>query len=267
MTLLNGLACAVDYTRYNSRYHKFAYAAPLCQRVYTNDPLENSLAAIEREAQERAKEAFQRAQQAEMRRKTAPPGRKAPSPSSETALRAKTAQEYAGMYSVCLRFASGQMTPVGAAYESPDPPGRNSPVASTASGNSKRDRLWSSASATAGNGAGRNRSSCQCPKRPSHRLLPEGCSLRSRPRPDFPARGLFLLPLLGSRATDGLAAGDSAPWSEHHTNKNPRSWRRSRVSVNGQKCPIVAGSQKGLASVPFLMGLLLGTPACCAFAW
>lgn len=123
VTLPDGSCCRVGYTRQSPRAHRFDFDPPLRQTLYAMTALDNSVAGIEAKAQALAKAAFRMAQQEEsktMQRATPPPGyRKATLSSEASRISAKTAQGLAGRYAVCLRFVSGRLLCLGAAYEGP----------------------------------------------------------------------------------------------------------------------------------------------------
>ena len=125
--LPNGTDCNVNYTRHGTRSHKFQFASPVCQRIWYSDTLAGGISGIEEKGRELVAQAFRLAQQAEqkeMRRKTPPQGE-----TSKTLgvpqLSPKSADSYAGLYTVCIRHASGTLFPLGTLYEEPEKAGKD----------------------------------------------------------------------------------------------------------------------------------------------
>ncbi len=115
--------CQVTYTRYNARSHKFDFHSPLHQRIWIDPHLDGSVGAVELKAQEISGEAFAKAQAAEvkqMQRKTLSQGLPKPDRKDPSCLSCKVADQCAGKYAACIRFATGTMTRIGELHEAPD---------------------------------------------------------------------------------------------------------------------------------------------------
>ena len=119
VTLPDGTACRVDYACYGGGSgHTFTFHSPLSEREYGNGSLAD-IASIEARAQELVGRVWRKAQDAEQKTMRLP---SAPSSLVHTLdktaqLTRKTAQRFAGLYAVCLRYPSGTLTPLAAACE------------------------------------------------------------------------------------------------------------------------------------------------------
>ena len=125
--LPNGADCNVTYTRYGTRSHKFQFSSPTCQRIWHSDTLAGGVNGIEEKGREIAPQAFRQAQlaeQKEMRRKTPPTGASLKT-LGVPQLSQKSADSYAGLYTVCIRHASGTLFPLGTLYEDPEKAGKD----------------------------------------------------------------------------------------------------------------------------------------------
>ncbi len=126
VTLPNGADCTVNYTRYGARSHKFQFASPVCQRFWHSDTLAGGINGIEEKGRELVPQAFrlaQLAEQKEMKRKTPPQGVDLKT-MGVLQLSQKSAASYAGLYTVCIRHASGTLFPLGTLYEDPEKAGK-----------------------------------------------------------------------------------------------------------------------------------------------
>lgn len=127
VSLPNGADCNVTYSRYGTTSHRFQYGSPACQRIWHSDALAGGVHGIEEQGRELAPEAFrlaQRAEQKEMRRKTSPTGADLKW-QGVPQLSPKSADSYAGLYTVCIRHASGTLFPLGTLYEDPEKAGKD----------------------------------------------------------------------------------------------------------------------------------------------
>ena len=125
--LPNGADCNVTYTRYGAKSHRFQFGAPVCQRIWHSDTLAGGISGIEEKGRELALQAFrlaQLAEQKEMKRKTPPQG-VALKTLGVPQLSPKSADSYAGLYTVCIRHASGTLFPLGTLYEDPEKAGKD----------------------------------------------------------------------------------------------------------------------------------------------
>ena len=119
VTLPDGTACRVDFACYGGGgSHTFTFHSPLSEREYGNGSLAD-IPSIEARAQELIGRVWRKAQDAEQKTMRLP---SAPSSLVHTLdktpqLTRKTAQRFAGLYAVCLRYPSGTLTPLSAACE------------------------------------------------------------------------------------------------------------------------------------------------------
>ena len=119
VTLPDGTECRVDYACYGGGgSHTFTFHSPLSEREYGNGSLAD-IPSIEARAQELVGRVWRKAQDAEQKTMRLP---SAPSNLVHTLdktpqLTRKTAQRFAGLYAVCLRYPSGTLTPLAAACE------------------------------------------------------------------------------------------------------------------------------------------------------
>ena len=122
VSLPNGAECVVAYTRYGAKSHKFQFGSPSCQRIWHSDMLAGGVNGIEEKGRELVPQAFrlaQLAEQKEMKRKTPPQGVDLKT-MGVPQLSQKSAASYAGLYTVCIRHASGTLFPLGTLYEDPE---------------------------------------------------------------------------------------------------------------------------------------------------
>lgn len=118
--LPDGTSGQAHYMRYGSS-HAFQFQAPLGERIYGQGEIKGGREAIEARAQELVGRAWRQAQAAEQKAMRLP---SAPPPlihtlDREPQLRRSTAKTFAGLYAVCLRFASGTLAPLSLAFERP----------------------------------------------------------------------------------------------------------------------------------------------------
>ncbi|MCX6380331.1 MAG: hypothetical protein NT023_12795 [Armatimonadetes bacterium] len=127
VSLPSGADCNVTYTRYGAKSHKYQFGSPACQRIWHSDVLIGGVNGIEEKGKELAPQAFrlaQLAEQKEMRRKTPPTGEDLKT-MGVPQLSPKSADSYAGLYTVCIRHASGTLFPLGTLYEDPEKAGKD----------------------------------------------------------------------------------------------------------------------------------------------
>ena len=119
--LPDGTSGQAHYMRYGSHSHAFQFQAPLNERLYGQGTLNGGTEAIEARAQELVGKAWRQAQAAEQRTMRLPsaPSHLIHTLDKEPQLRPGTAKKFAGLYAVCLRFASGTLTPLSLAFEQP----------------------------------------------------------------------------------------------------------------------------------------------------
>lgn len=122
VTMPDGTACQVSYTRLNARSHKFAFLQPVLQHLWIDPLLDGSITAIETKAQELTVEAFRLAQLAEQ--KEMKTGSRSPRADNQAAacpfMKAKTAREYAGQYAVCIEFGESHLMRIGRPTNHPE---------------------------------------------------------------------------------------------------------------------------------------------------
>lgn len=119
--LPDGTSGQAHYMRYGSTSHSFQFQAPLNERIYGQGTLNGGVETIEARAQELVAKAWRQAQHAEqktMRLASAPPNL-LHTLDKEPQLQRKTAQRFAGLYAVCLCYASGTLTPLSSPCERP----------------------------------------------------------------------------------------------------------------------------------------------------
>ena len=119
--LPDGTSGQAHYMRYGSSSHAFQFQAPLNERIYGQGEFKGGVEAIEAWAQELVGKAWRQAQQGEQRTMRLPsaPSHLLHTLDKEPQLRRSTAKTFAGLYAVCLRFASGTLFPLSLAYEQP----------------------------------------------------------------------------------------------------------------------------------------------------
>ena len=122
VTLPDGTSGQAHYMRYGSGSHAFQFQAPLNERLYGQGTLNGDTAAIEARAQELVGKAWRQAQQGEQKTMRLPsaPSHLLHTLDKEPLLRRSTAKTFAGLYAVCLRFASGRLSPLSLAFEQPE---------------------------------------------------------------------------------------------------------------------------------------------------
>ena len=120
VTLPDGTTCQAQYTRSGYGGYSYAFQAPFSERVYGQGEL-GSVEAIETRAQELVNQAWRQAQKAEQKAMRLPsaPSHLIHTLDAEPQLQRRTAQRFAGLYAVCLRYPSGALTPLAAPCERP----------------------------------------------------------------------------------------------------------------------------------------------------
>ena len=121
VTLPDGTSGQAHYMRYGSSSHAFQFQAPLNERLYEQGEFKGGTEAIEARAQELVSKAWRQAQQGEQKAMRLPsaPSHLLHTLDKEPQLRPGTAKKFAGLYAVCLRFASGTLSPLSLAFEQP----------------------------------------------------------------------------------------------------------------------------------------------------
>ena len=119
--LPDGTSGQAHYMRYGSSSHAFQFQAPLNERIYGQGEFKGGTEAIEARAQELVGKAWRQAQQGEQKTMRLPsaPSHLLHTLDKEPQLRRSTAKPFAGLYAVCLRFASGTLSPLSLAFEQP----------------------------------------------------------------------------------------------------------------------------------------------------
>ena len=120
--LPDGTSGQAHYMRYGSSSHAFQFQAPLNERIYGQGEIKGGMEAIEARAQELVSKAWRQAQQGEQKTMRLPsaPSHLLHTLDKEPQLRPVTAKKFAGLYAVCLRFASGTLSPLSLACEQPE---------------------------------------------------------------------------------------------------------------------------------------------------
>ncbi len=119
VTLPDGTECRADYACYGGGgSHTFYFHSPLSEREYGNGSLAD-IPSIEARAQELVGRMWRKAQDAEQKtmRLLSAPSNLVHTLDKTPQLTRKTAQRFAGLYAVCLRYPSGTLTPLAAACE------------------------------------------------------------------------------------------------------------------------------------------------------
>ena len=118
VTLPDGTECRVDYACYGGGSHTLYFHSPLSEREYGNGSLSDK-ESIEARAQELVGRVWRKAQDAEQKTMRLPsaPSNLVHALDKTPQLTRKTAQRFAGLYAVCLRYPSGTLTPLSAACE------------------------------------------------------------------------------------------------------------------------------------------------------
>ena len=121
VTLPDGTSGQAHYMRYGSTSHAFQFQAPLGERIYGQGEFKGGAEAIEARAQELVGKAWRQAQQGEQKTMRLPsvPSHLLHTLDKEPHLKRSTAKKFAGLYAVCLRFASGTLSPLSLAFEQP----------------------------------------------------------------------------------------------------------------------------------------------------
>jgi hypothetical protein len=123
VTLPNGAACKVTYTRYNRQSHQFEFGTPLSTRLWANEPITGGIPEIEAQVAALSDQAFQKAQEAEQkaaRRKPGAAGRTPYKPDNGPQMDAKVADRFAGQYAPCVKNRSGRLIRIGSVYDRPE---------------------------------------------------------------------------------------------------------------------------------------------------
>lgn len=119
--LPDGTSGQAHYMRYGSHSHAFQFQAPLNERIYGQGTLNGGMEVIEARAQELVGQAWRQAQAEEQKTRRLPsaPSHLLHTLDKEPQLRRSTAKKFAGLYAVCLRYASGTLSPLSLAFEQP----------------------------------------------------------------------------------------------------------------------------------------------------
>lgn len=119
--LPDGTTCQADYMRYGSAAHAFTFQSPLNERIFAQGTVSGGKETIEARAQQLVGKAWRQAQAAEQKtmQQASVPSHLIHTLNREPQLQRKTAQQFAGLYAVCLRYASGTLSPLVSPCEQP----------------------------------------------------------------------------------------------------------------------------------------------------